>query len=293
MKHAICLLAYKDYNYITSFIDQFNNHPDILFYIHWHNHSDEECEKLKKYSDKIVYINNLYRTYRFSINLVRAELNLYFMASQNEDIKYFHLMSESDYLICDVNYFIDYFNKYEDNDFLIYINDNDYNCNLFYDYNDNIYKASQWKTLSKNTINYIIEHIQDLFFLIKRINYNTVLGGAFDEFIIPTFLKNTLYKDNDKLINDSKRYIRWSHSIYYNNQYIDDNSHPSILTTDLYNEKYYKVFRYNHYVDVYDPINESVILNNLIIRKIDIFNEKSKDFLNNIKEKFKENIKKI
>ena len=283
MKHAICLLAYKDYNYIKSFIDQFNDHPDILFYIHWHNHSDEECEKLKKYSDKIIYINNLYKTYRFSINLVRAELNLYFMASQNEEIRFCHLMSESDYLICDVNYFIDYFNNIEDKDFLSY-NKSAFNVNLFYDYDKNIYKASQWKTLSINTVKFIIENIQELFFLIKKINYNSILNGSFDEYIIPTFLKNSLYIKNNKLINDSKRYIKWSNSIYVNNKACHDR--PSILTSDLYKEKYFKIYRYNHFVTTYDPINDNDILNNLIIRKIDIFNKKSKEFLDMFKLKF-------
>ena len=251
MKHAICLLAYKDINYMHRFIDQFENHKDIEFYIHWHNHDDNECKLLKSYSNNIKYVCNNFNTFRFSIDLVYAEMHLYKIALQNPEICICHLFSESNYLICNVNHFINYYNDNINNNFLTFIYDETINSM-------NFYKASQWKSLNRNTIQKLIDPLYLIDELLNELTKIHKPNGALDEIIIPTILKRKFNIDNN--LKPNLCYINW----------INCRSHPNELTYSMYKDPSYQI--------TYEEVTK-----NLTVRKIDIMNNDCKLFLDTMK----------
>lgn len=270
MKQAICLLACKPINYMQAFIDQFENHPDLYFYIHWHGHSKEECIELRNRNANIKYICNQFNTYRFSPDLVFAELHLYYVASQNSEIQFCHLMSESDYLICPPSFFVNVFNKAANSNFLTFIT-SDFRVNnirnKIWGNNYIAHKASQWKSLNIQTVNDLLSYQDIIEELINKFRVQTqkiFAWGAVDEFIIPTLLINTVNIELNNL-ETSKRYINWSGCA----------DHPQILTLTKYQSKKY-------YID------ENEVTSNLIVRKIDIFDQDCKNFVDYMKEKFNE-----
>lgn len=264
MKHAICVLAYKDIDYMKKFIDQFENHTDIEFYIHWHKHNKKECLKLKSYSQNIKYICNQFDTLRFSKDLVMAELHLYYIASQNPNVCMCHLYSESDFIICPIQYFIDYYNERLDNNFITYITDDPRviyrKHSIFNKYE--AHKASQWKSLNINTVKKLLQNLSLADELINLfIDHKMLIPGALDEYIIPTVLK---LKCNIGInCEECKHYTNWENRLL----------HPNELTmTMLSNPKYH----------LYDD----KILSNIAIRKIDVMNNDSLSFLNLMRRKF-------
>ena len=268
MKQAICLLAYKSINYVQAFIDQFENNPDLYFYIHWHGHSQEECIELRNRNANIKYICNQFDTTRFSADLVFAELHLYYVVSLNSEIKFCHLMSESDYLICTPSFFVDFFNKAVNSNFITFIT-NDFRVNSIrnkiWGNNYIAHKASQWKSLNIETVNNLLLYqatIEELIDTYKKQTRKFLTWGAIDEFIIPTLLINTVNIELNNL-ETSKRYVNWSGCV----------SHPQTLTFTKYKSK-----RYN--------IDDDEFTSNLIVRKIDIFDQDCKNFVEYMKEKF-------
>lgn len=277
MKQAICLLCFGDVDKILNFIKQFEDHPDINIYVHYHG-----CDNINKlYScPNIRYVMIKYRTCRFSCDMVRAELALYEYALQDDpDNVMFHLMSESDYLICSPQYFVDYFNRYKDFDFITYVDYKlgvktgtelilDYLTNCFPDNHISLAKASQQKSLSRNTAESLMkfkEEIEGVLRMHEANNYHTV-PGAVDELIIPTIM---YWLIGDKSL-ESKRYINWENS---------KDDHPNTLLLSDYNNESSRA-RYK-FVD-------SFILQNQIVRKIDFANSDSVDFLKAFKIKFKQ-----
>lgn len=264
MKHAICVLAYKDIDYMKKFIDQFENHADIEFYIHWHKHNDDECSELKSYSKNIKYICNRFDTKYFSKDLVLAELHLYYVASQNTNICMCHLYSESDFIICPIQYFIDYYNERINSNFVSYIIDDKRVINqkylIFGKYE--AHKASQWKSLNINTVKKLLQNLSLVDELINLfIDHKMLIPGALDEFIIPTVLK--LKCNIDLNHEECKHYINWSKC----------SMHPNELSIAILSNP-----KYN--------LNDNKILSNIAIRKIDINNDDSLSFLNLMRYKF-------
>lgn len=270
MKQAICLLAYKSFNYVQAFIDQFENHPDLYFYIHWHGHSQEECVELQNRNANIKYICNQYNTTRFSHDLIFAELHLYYVAALDNDIAFCHLMSESDYLICSPNFFVGVFNKAKDSNFITYVT-SDFRVNAcrskIWGKNYIAHKASQWKSLNIDTVHKLLDCSEISEKLIDSFENQAkkfFVFGAADEYIIPTILINEIrIYDND--LKSNKRYISW----------IKCFDHPNLLTWSKYLDKSYY-------------IKDNEVTSNLIVRKIDIFDEDSKRFVDKMKIKFNE-----
>ena len=272
MKQAICLLAFKSKEYIEKFIEQFQNHPELVFYIHWHGHTQEECLKLKKEHSNIAYICNLFNTQRFSDQLVYAELYLYAVAIKNEEIGMCHLMSESDYLICSPQHFVDTFNKSSNENFLEYVwHDDKVNIHRFSMFGKDfeMFKASQWKSLNRNTIIELLNNFNEIQNRMQNFYEKFMMmvikgewyGGACDEIIIPSILKNILHINTDNI--KSYRYVNWA-------KFQD---HPALLNMKNYKDESY-------------CIQDYVVLDNLIVRKIDIFDKGCQEFLSMMKNKF-------
>lgn len=289
MKQAICLLC-NGFNtkIILKFLKQFEKHPDIQFYIHYDNagYSDEDTianiNKISEYQG-VRYISNIYSTKRYSGDMVRAEIALYEEALKDPDNCMFHLMSESNYLICSVDYFADYFSKFSEFDYLTYIlwdkrlwrvyPPNDAFVVLQDKYgvksdSDTEIKASQWKSLCRKTTEDLIYKHKDVVLEIlgdkdKKQHYKF---GAADEFVVPNVIYYLIGDRN--FTHSSKVYVNWNAG----------GDHPMELCIDDYNDILKSKDK---------ELQSNIILENLSMRKININNPLSVDFLNLFKEKHK------
>lgn len=284
MKQAICLLCCGKLNYITSFLHQFENHPDINIYIHYHKkyETNEYKECVVQFLSRMHNVRCVmtdYETFRFSADMVRAEMALYEYALQDdEDNVVFHLMGESDYLICPPQYFVDYFNRYKDFDFVTYVHDQrlaksgpNFMLNqLSMHFPDNalcFVKACQQKSLSRSTATRLIG-LKDAIEMLLSSNqdFRGTIPGALDEFVVPTVIYSLI---GDKSIG-AKRYVNWS---------AKHTGHPNTLRlSDYTNDVHRKEYAYIDYI----------ILGNFIIRKIDVCSPDSLAFLKYFQNKFKE-----
>ena len=98
-------------------------------------------------------------------------------------------MSESDYLICTPSFFVDFFNKAANSNFVTFVTD-DFKVNIIRKkiFGDDYmgHKASQWKSLNIETIKHLLSYqntIEELVSIYKEKN-RVLIGGAADEFII-------------------------------------------------------------------------------------------------------------
>lgn len=262
MKHAICLICYKNLSYIENFVRQFENDDRFSIFIHWFGFNNNDKKKLLEKYSNIKCIYNKFFTKRFSSDLVWAELDLYRKAyMEDPDIEMFHLFSESDYLICSLDKFDQYFSCYKDENFLIFESDTIVkNYRIFKKYTDIVTqkKASQWKSLNRNTIDFLLNNQT----LIHEYLEDCLPGKwAKDEVVIPTILYNE-YNNN---YMHGKRYIKWPHFV---------SDHPITFFKSNYDDTKYRISNNIFLTD---------IKNNLIIRKIDIMNKDSRNFLEMVK----------
>lgn len=282
-KQAICLITCGELGRIVNFVKQFKNHPEINIYIHYDvGHVDpeykEEFESIIYSLDRVKLVTGIFRTFRFSMALVSAELLLYEHALKDEENTMFHLFSETDYLITTPNYFCEYFKKYDDFDYITYNWDDNrlaskYHVNIMNEYISQKYglnidflvKACQQKSLSRKTTEKLIyDHSVDINFICKCRETRDNIFGALDEYVIPNFIFHCI---GDKSMTN-KRYINW-HNV--------ESNHPRTL-------------RYSDYIDDERRFEacfiENAILQQFIVRKIDCFDEDSLKFLELFREKF-------
>lgn len=283
IKQAICLITCGDLERIKCFVKQFKRHPEINIYIHYDiaHVADElkpEFEEALYQLDGVKLVSSIYRTYRYSMNLVAAELYLYLEALKDPENSTFHLFSETDYLLTSPCYFCDYFKKYKDFDFITYIHDdsrlasseyrnvlNDYINQKYGLRSEFLVKACQQKSLCRLTVEKLIYGYLESFNELMNIQevFDNLIG-AVDECLIPNIIFHCI-GDNSM---PCKRYINWHGS---------NGDHPNVLKySDYINAEQRK---HKCYVDI-------AILQQLIVRKIDCFNEDSMKFLEVFRAKF-------
>lgn len=288
MKQAICLLCHGfDSNVIIEFLKQFEGHPDIQFYIHYNDPGFNDTERINNIHrvseyPGVRYVSDVYNTRRYSGDMVKAEIALYEEALKDPDNGMFHLMSATNYLICSVNYFVDYFSKFSEFDYLTYIlwdkriwRAPQYNraytflqnkYNLEYD-SDMEIKAFQWKTLCrKTTEDLIYKYKDDILEIIGPESRQQYGFGAADEYIIPNVIYYMI--GNRNFSGSSKVYVNWN----------SGRDHPLELNINDYK---------NHSTAVQKELQSNIIMENLSIRKINVNDPLSIEFLNHFKEKHK------
>ena len=154
MKHAFLVLSSYGLDYLKCFLEQFKNDEDFYFFIHLDNKS------LYDYNDNAVFFNefkniiykdHIKRCRRFSSNMCDIMIELIRKAyNSNYDFSFFHIISESCYLIKPINEFKNFFINNEEKSFMPY--EYFFGCKIG---RKLIYKSSQWFTLNRYIISLV------------------------------------------------------------------------------------------------------------------------------------------
>ena len=110
MKHAILLLSSYGINYMNNFLSQFNNDKRFDIYIHIDGQSKIDIENDNKITkSNIKYIKHLFKSEKYSYEMVDAMSELLIKANKTDNYDYFHYFSESCYLIKTLDDFYQFF----------------------------------------------------------------------------------------------------------------------------------------------------------------------------------------
>jgi hypothetical protein len=112
MKHAILLLSSYGINYMNNFLSQFHNDKRFDIYIHLDDQSKRDVENNKTITkSNIKYINHLYKSEKYSIEIVDTMFELLSIADKTSNYDYFHYFSDTCYLITTLEEFYNFFEK--------------------------------------------------------------------------------------------------------------------------------------------------------------------------------------
>ena len=265
MMHAILLLSSYGINYMNNFLSQFNNDKRFEIYIHIDGRSKRDIENNKTITkSNIKYIKHLYRSKRFSIQMVDTMLQLLIIAGKKNDYDYFHFFSDSCYLATTLEEFYQFF---EQNNNKTYI---DYHLDKYFFYKNKsftLYKGSQWMSLHRNIVHKILESLNIINNYKEAIMNKTIrmIEGAADELIFIHTIINDICKRKPKefnIINNSLRFTRFKNcgAIHC----------PNYLDEFNVSKEEIKLIKKNKY---------------LVIRKINYKNYKAIDLVNILKGK--------
>ena len=261
MKHAILLLSSYGISYMNNFLSQFNNDERFDIYIHLDGKTKIDIENNKTVTRaKIKYIKHLFKSKRYSNEMVDCMLELLIIANKTDNYDYFHYFSDTCYLIKTLDEFYQFFIENNNKSYMIY-----YLAKYFLYKNQSfiLYKGSQWMSLHSNIVHKILDN-RNLFYKYKEaLKNNTIkiVFGAPDEFIIQHIIVNDICKGRPQeynIINNNLRFIRWR---------CNRVNCPNYLEIDNVSE---------------DEI-KNISKNYLVIRKIDYKKYKAIDLVNRLK----------
>lgn len=114
MKHAILIIGHSNIFGVKKMFDRLN-HENIDFYVHWDAKSENDIQELIKQTT-ITLVPNIEVNWGGK-SQVEAELSL-FKEARKKGYDYYHLVSDSDVALMDVDYFLDYFSKYSTKEYI-------------------------------------------------------------------------------------------------------------------------------------------------------------------------------
>jgi len=239
MKQAILITAYKNIAQIIEIVDYFDHRFE--FYIHFDKKSALDLSPLRKITEKKVFVSETYPVYWGGVNHLKAILLLAGEAMKNPDNAFFHLITGEDFPCKPLSYFcenVDCTKDYIDvqpmpcsmwpgnggMDRLDYYN--------FYDWFNakkmdkvihglvrlqklfkikrsysgqfpNLYGGSTYWSISRNTMQYVLEFTKSNKDFLERMNYTFCP----EEFYIQSIIMNSPSASN--VVNDNLRYIDW------------------------------------------------------------------------------------
>ena len=261
-KHAILLLSSYGIDYLNSFLSQFKNDKRFDIFIHLDGKTKNDIDNGRKIiKSNIKYRKHLYKSKRFSFEMVKVMYLLLSESNKKDTYKYYHFFSESCYLVKSLDEFYNFFNG--SNSYFSFHKDK---FSIYHNKSNILYKGSQWMSLHKAIVKEVLKR-KNLFSQYEdEINNGRLIiyarDGAFDEHIIHNIIISDICNGNPKKYNIKNkciRYIRWHNC---------SKEHcPNYLNIDNVNEK-----------------EISSIKNNfLIIRKINYKDSKSRELLKKIR----------
>ncbi|MCF8321925.1 MAG: beta-1,6-N-acetylglucosaminyltransferase [Flavobacterium sp.] len=120
MKQAILITAYKNYHHLEEIIQCFDANFEV--YIHLDKKSvitNHELVSLRKY-EIVKFVEQKYKVNWGGFNHLKAILYLIEKALQNPENYYFHLITGHDFPVKRSDFFVDFFNKNRNTEFLSY-----------------------------------------------------------------------------------------------------------------------------------------------------------------------------
>jgi hypothetical protein len=262
MKQAILITAYKNVEQVIQIINYFDNRFE--FYIHFDKRSAFDLSPLYAIRDKKVFVYRVYPVYWGGVNHLKAILLLSGKALKNPENTLFHLITGEDFPCKPVSYFcenVDCTKNYIDvfsmpypiwpgnggMDRLDYYN--------FYDlFNAKkidkvihgliriqkllkikrsypagfplLYGGSTYWSLSRNTLQYVIEYTKTNKAFLARMNYTFCP----EEIYFQTIIKDSPFASN--VVNDNLRYIDWTSGRGGKPAFLDETDFPLIASSN-------------------------------------------------------------
>ncbi len=244
MKHAVIILAHKDYSFLCRLVNYFTN--DCELFIHVDKKSvitPKEINQLSAYS-QVKYVCQKYAVHWGGFTMLKTELYMLRLAMKLSTVDYFHLLSGQDYPVKPLKLFLSYFEKNKGRSFLDFNHipffERDGNTNIRfqyympYDFIDGksskgqklLYKVSLWheKLCLKRRIPDHFSHLYggSQWFSVTREAISVLLNYthrkpsfyrrmrftfAPEESYVATVIVNNMPKS--RLVNNNLRYIRW------------------------------------------------------------------------------------
>ena len=265
MKHAILLLSSYGINYMNNFLSQFNNDKRFDIFVHIDDQSKRDVANNKTITiANIKYINFLYKSEKYSTEMVDTMFKLLNIANKTGNYDYFHYFSDTCYLTTTLEEFYNFFEQNNKKTFIDYKLENQFQFNGI---GSILYKGSQWMSLHKNIAHKLLENVK-LFNIYKREFFNgtiTLTQGAVDEFIFTHIIVNDICKrkpERYNIINNNLRFIKWENC---NAEYC-----PNYLDQFRVSDEEKELIKKNNY---------------LVIRKIDFKNPNAINLVNILKGK--------
>lgn len=118
MKHAILIIAYHNFDFVIKQLKKYDD--DFSIFIHWDKRSAlTNKQKEELFSIRTVkYVGEEYAVNWGSYGIVRATLLLCNKALQDGEVEYFHLISDADALVADLNIFKEFYRVNRGRNFL-------------------------------------------------------------------------------------------------------------------------------------------------------------------------------
>jgi hypothetical protein len=121
MKHAILLLSSYGISYMNNVLSQFNNDERFDIYIHLDGKTKIDIENNKTITRaKIKYIKHLFKSKKYSNEMVDCMLELLIIANKTDNYDYFHYFSDTCYLIKTLDEFYQFFFKNNNKSYMNY-----------------------------------------------------------------------------------------------------------------------------------------------------------------------------
>lgn len=237
MKHAILIIAYHNFDFVIKQLKKYDD--DFSIFIHWDKRSAlTNKQKEELFSIRTVkYVGEEYAVNWGSYGIVRATLLLCNKALQDGEVEYFHLISDADALVADLNIFKEFYRVNRGRNFLhsellqleseaadkikyvhqlekynIRVNDKErerYNEELKIQKKEglkkelpecDLYWGSAWWSLTRDCIKYIMSKSD----FIEKYYVNTLFP---DEMFVQTVVMNSVFSQT--VNNKNERYISW------------------------------------------------------------------------------------
>ena len=259
MKHAILIMAHKNYSFLHHLIEYFER--DCYVFVHIDKKSDITKEDIAclREMPQVTEVYQKYSVHWGGFSILKCELFMLKDAMKKCDAEYFHLISGQDYPIKSLDSFLNFFIENKGTNFMVYSHlpnprweQNTYerfqyiylfdyfgdrakaihysNTIMAFqkkyhlkrripDYFDHLYGGSQWFSITRKAVNTF------LLFTKRHPSFYHKMHFTFapEETYFTTLGVNLLLKDNQKIENNNCRFIRWKH---------ENGNYPANLSMD-------------------------------------------------------------
>ena len=262
MKQAILITAYKQIDQLVNIIDFFDD--NYTFYIHIDRKSKVNLAPLQSLVGKKIFVYREYPVYWGGITHLKAILFLASKALQNEENSYFHLITGQDFPAKPLTYFDKGFDQSKDYirinemprkewplnggmDRIDYYNPYDWvNAKQIVRWMNllvriqkifklkrsyppefpKLYAGSTWWSLTRNTLQYVIDYTHNNPMIINRMKYTF----CSEEMYFQTIIQNSPCAQN--VVDDNLRYIDWVSGRGGKPAFLDSNDFPEITASN-------------------------------------------------------------
>lgn len=243
MKQAIIILAHNDINQLIHLVEYFCYDCDVFIHFDRRSTIDEEKMKILKSMSQVKAVYHKFKVYWGGFSILKAQMYMLYQAYKMSDAMTFHVISGHDYPLKPLSFFLEFFEKNKDKDFIRFGRvkpigtnfESYYRYQFFfpYDYSatraelfrkmkiwmklqrilhinrglpiqfEKLYCGSQWFSITRSSVQTIINYTDKHPAFYRRLKFTF----APEETYFLTIIVNLC--DPHKIMNYNLRFIRW------------------------------------------------------------------------------------